>query len=570
MMHRVPIRKSGERARAPASQQQQQQHQQKHQPAVVVIRPPSSSPLLARGGAGAAAPRAAASPSRGRPVVAAAAAAASAAQAPPQQHDPPLLLADPCTLAAVRDRLLRDELPRLFDPSAREPLSPDLYAEHVVFQDPLASIAGFPLYRLNVLAIRAVFDVSLVTHAAVVRERESAVVTRWTMTLAPKGVPEGGLPFLTGRVRRPSLAVTGASAYGVDRATGRVVSHVDTWDSVPMRRQPDALLRGARAPIGASALGGDGAVGSGDGEDGDDDDRSGSSTPRALLLPPRPRGLLDVARRALRAALALTPDLATPRYDVLVAAPRYEVRRYASFALAETDMRSDGPLSSLLSLGGGGDGRGPTVAGGDGFNQLAGFIFGGNEEGRKWDMTTPVLSDAGAGASGSGGQGAADKPAAPTMAFVLDGEEEGGQEEEERGEGEGEKRRAAGGGQKGGARPAAFATPKDPAVRTRVEPGGRLWASISVPGWALQRDVTRAERALRAALARDGVARAVTPPGQYRLLRYNDPLTPPQLRRNEVLVAVEFCAGGGGGAAGGGDGDADSAWAEALLAERGA
>jgi hypothetical protein len=400
----------------------------------------------------------------------------------------------------------------MFDPSNQNPpLSPDLYSESVVFQDPLASFAGFPLYSLNVSAIRALFDVDFVTHAAVVREAESSVVTRWTMTLAPKALPKGGLPFLTGRVKRPSFAITGTSAYGVDRATGRIVSHVDTWDSLPMKRQSDQLLRGGRAPVGASALGGDGAR-SGGGVGSDDEDDSPS---RALLLPPRPRGLLHVARRALRSALELTPDLATPSYDVLFAAPcGVEVRRYGAFALAETAMPT-----------------GSSPAGGQGFNELAGYIFGNNEENKKWEMTTPVLSD-----SAERGEERA------TMAFVIDGDE---------GEGEGREEDQQ--------PTTTFATPKDPSVRTRVESGGRLWASIPVKGWPLQGDVKRAETRLRAAIARDGVVRATTSPGQYRLLRYNDPLTPPPLRRSEVLLEVEFCRSHGGG---GNDG---AAWAEALL-----
>jgi hypothetical protein len=41
-----------------------------------------------------------------------------------------------------------------------------------------------------------------------------------------------------------------------------------------------------------------------------------------------------------------------------------------------------------------------------------------------------------------------------------------------------------------------------------------------------------AERDLRGALLRDGLQPAIG----YRLARYNDPFTPPFLRRNEVLI----------------------------------
>ena len=47
--------------------------------------------------------------------------------------------------------------------------------------------------------------------------------------------------------------------------------------------------------------------------------------------------------------------------------------------------------------------------------------------------------------------------------------------------------------------------------------------------------VTDAERRLRAALLLDGL-KAVD---GYKLARYNDPFTPPFLRRNEVLIKLE-------------------------------
>jgi hypothetical protein len=437
---------------------------------------------------------------------------AAAADAP---SSPPLLLAAP-SLSSLRDRLLRDELPSLFSspaPGRTSTLSPELYSESLCFQDPLASFAGLPLYELNLSAIRALFDVEFTTHAAVVREADSAVVTRWTMTLAPKFLPDGGLPFLTGRVRRPRMSITGTSVYGVDRGSGKIVSHVDAWDSLPMRRPRGEALRRARAPAGASALGGDG-VGSGSEEDDDGGENEEEHAAHALLLPPRPRGLLHVAKRALRAALAVTPDLATPSYAVLFAAPSYELRRYGSFSLAETDMSP-----------------GSSPSGGSGFGPLVGYISGGNSEGRKWEMTTPVLTES---------DELEERQRRAKMAFVLDEPEEAG-------------RRGGNAGDE-----ASTTTPRDPSVRTRVEGGGRLWASIPVKGWPLDADVRRAEKRLRASLQRDGVARALSAPGQYRLLRYNDPLTPPQLRRNELLVEVAFCAGGGGG-------DGDGAWAEALL-----
>ena len=59
--------------------------------------------------------------------------------------------------------------------------------------------------------------------------------------------------------------------------------------------------------------------------------------------------------------LQLTPDLDTPPYVVLKKTKEYEVRRYSSYLVAETAMPA-----------------GARPAGGSGFQELAGYIFGGN------------------------------------------------------------------------------------------------------------------------------------------------------------------------------------------------
>jgi len=62
------------------------------------------------------------------------------------------------------------------------------------------------------------------------------------------------------------------------------------------------------------------------------------------------------------ANLQLTPDLETPRYTVLKRKAEYEVRKYDPYIVAEVPM----PSAS-----------GPSA--GDGFNDLARYIFGGND-----------------------------------------------------------------------------------------------------------------------------------------------------------------------------------------------
>ena len=57
-----------------------------------------------------------------------------------------------------------------------------------------------------------------------------------------------------------------------------------------------------------------------------------------------------------------TPDLEQPRYTVLRKAAEYEIRKYEGYMVAETGMPA-----------------GSNPAAGDGFNDLAGYIFGGND-----------------------------------------------------------------------------------------------------------------------------------------------------------------------------------------------
>jgi hypothetical protein len=136
-------------------------------------------------------------------------------------------------------------------------------------------------------------------------------------------------------------------------------------------------------------------------------------------------------------------------------------------------------------------------AGGAGFNELAGYIFGGNQEGRKMEMTTPVFTTA-----------PADGSTSSSMQFVME--------------------------------PSKFSSleqlpkPKDGRVATQAEAGGYV-AAISFSGWAFDWEVREQEERLRRELLRDGLQ----PAAGYQLARYNEPTVPPFLRRNEVLIKLE-------------------------------
>jgi hypothetical protein len=82
--------------------------------------------------------------------------------------------------------------------------------------------------------------------------------------------------------------------------------------------------------------------------------------------------------------------------------------------------------------------------------------------------------------------------------------------------------------------PSNAPVPSDPDVRLVVEPARTLAVqqfSWYAPSWRVE----RRERALLSALA----DRDIEPCGEPMLLRYDDPMTPPFLRRSEVAVQVD-------------------------------
>eukprot|EP00884_Botryococcus_braunii_P014203 jgi/Botrbrau1/22784/Bobra.0132s0110.1 len=174
-----------------------------------------------------------------------------------------------------------------------------------------------------------------------------------------------------------------------------------------------------------------------------------------------------------------TPDLETPTYRVLKKTAEYEIREYDPFLVAETSM----PL-----------GVGP--ASGDGFQTLASYLFGANNRNKAMEMTTPVINTV--------KQGEVNE----NMQFVM--EKELGQA------------------------PDDLPAPRDNTVVRKKVDGGIVAAS-SFSGLPLDFEVVEKERRLRAALLLDGLK----PEEGYRLARYNDPFTPPPIRRNEVLIKLE-------------------------------
>ncbi|XP_020550922.1 uncharacterized protein LOC105166498 [Sesamum indicum] len=138
------------------------------------------------------------------------------------------------------------------------------------------------------------------------------ITTRWTMVMRFALLPW-----------KPELVFTGTSVMGIDPETKKFCSHVDYWDSIQNNDYFSV------------------------------------------------EGLLYVVKQ-LR--YYKTPDLETPKYQILKKTADYEVRSYDPFIVVETN--------------------GDKLSGSSGFNSVAGYIFGKNSSGEKIPMTTPVFTQA--------------------------------------------------------------------------------------------------------------------------------------------------------------------------------
>ena len=189
-------------------------------------------------------------------------------------------------------------------------------------------------------------------------------------------------------------------------------------------------------------------------------------------------------RTSMQEMLRRTPrDLETPRYTVVDPRRTWEVREYAPFSVCSTPMTD-----------------------GTGFNSLAGYIFGKNQEGKAMKMTTPVVTTP---------LSAADSK---KMAFIM---------------------------------PSSYWSSLDGAPSPLSESGvtlerngGGLLAedrnTVAVlwfGGYATKEEVALRTLELLTKLDEDDQWKS-KPAADVRLLQYNDPFTLPYLRRNEVVIPV--------------------------------
>lgn len=183
----------------------------------------------------------------------------------------------------------------------------------------------------------------------------------------------------------------------------------------------------------------------------------------------------------LFAAATSEPAMAIeePQFEVIHVTDDYEIRRYAPYIVAEVDVPGDM-----------GD------AGNRAFRILAGYIFGDNAPGEKMQMTAPVVSDA----------PRTDRDVY-TYAFVM------------------ESRYSMD----------TLPAPADPRIRLIQKPA-QVVAARSYSGRWTEDNYLRHEISLVSALTIDGHAMRNEP----FLARYDSPFKPWFLRRNEVLVELDW------------------------------
>jgi len=115
---------------------------------------------------------------------------------------------------------LTEDLSHLFDDVG---IDPKLYAEDVVFTDPLSKYESFTGYNFNIQMLKNVFKPKYTMHS-IEKTNDFEITTRWTMKMY---LPS--FPFLW----NPELTFTGRSIMEMDRRfPHKCVKHVDTWDSI--------------------------------------------------------------------------------------------------------------------------------------------------------------------------------------------------------------------------------------------------------------------------------------------------------------------------------------------------
>ncbi|KAJ4789225.1 SOUL heme-binding family protein [Rhynchospora pubera] len=284
-----------------------------------------------------------------------------------------------------------------------------MYDERVQFRDPITKHDTIDGYLFNIKMLKVLFQPDFLLHS-VKQTGPYEITTRWTMVM--KFVL---LPW------KPELVFTGVSIMGINPRTQKFCSHVDIWDSI--------------------------------------DNNEYFSL----------EGLVDVLKQ-LR--IYKTPDLDTPKYQILKRTANYEVRKYAPFLVVES--------------------KGDKLSGSSGFNNITGYIFGKNSSSEKIPMTTPVFT-----------QASDDNLSDVSIQIVLPLDKDFN----------------------------SLPAPSVEEVKIRKAEGG-IAAVKKFSGKPTEEVVRSKEKELRMALLKDGL----NSEKGCLLARYNDPRTSAFVMRNEVLI----------------------------------
>ncbi|KAL8488454.1 hypothetical protein ACS0TY_024649 [Phlomoides rotata] len=287
------------------------------------------------------------------------------------------------------------------------------YDERVKFTDPITKHDSISGYLFNIAMLRKLFNPDFQLHW-VKQTGPYEITTRWTMVMRFVLLPWN-----------PELVFTGTSVMGINPDNNKFCSHADYWDSIKNNEHFSV------------------------------------------------EGLLDMFKQ-LRPYK--TPDLETPKYQILKRAATYEVRKYEPFIVVETN--------------------GDKLSGSSGFNSVAGYIFGKNSTAEKIPMTTPVFT-----------QAFDPEISKVSIQIVLPSEKD----------------------------ISSFPAPNEAEINLRKVEGG-IAAVTKFSGKPSEDIALEKEKSLRSDLVRDGLK---TKPGCL-LARYNDPgRTWNFIMRNEVLIWLE-------------------------------
>ncbi|XP_027175141.1 uncharacterized protein LOC113774729 [Coffea eugenioides] len=287
------------------------------------------------------------------------------------------------------------------------------YDERVDFRDPITKHDTLSGYLFNIATLKLLFRPQFQLHW-VKQTGPYEITTRWTMVMTFMLLPW-----------RPELVFTGTSVMGINPKTNKFCSHVDYWDSI---KNNDFFSI---------------------------------------------EGLMDVLKQL---QIYKTPELETPKYQILKRTATYEVRKYKPFMVVETD--------------------GDKLTGSSGFNAVAGYIFGKNAAEEKIPMTTPVFT-----------QAVDAETSKVSIQIVLPSEKD----------------------------LSSLPAPNEEAITLRQVDGG-IAAVTKFSGEPIENIVREKEKALRSAVMRNGLK----PKPGCLLARYNDPgRTWSFIMRNEVLIWLE-------------------------------